>query len=162
MNDGIKLFTTIKPNLLKYYLIKSTILSIFGISVLFLGGIFLPSYLLAYFGIPILLLGGALITWGMIPYKKINRLELKPNEILLTDSYFQYFESRKPIISIPIQQISEYDFFENDIDYGVKVYILNEHGIIYHTKKLHLNRDNKGEYFIFPYFPLRAFTRLKL
>lgn len=103
-------------------LVRGTILGAFGIILILLGGIFLPPRLLQYLGLPILMLGGALILWGMLPYKKLRRLEIKPYELIAFENkQLQYLAAGKPLLTIPSASIERISYFESGNDYGITI-----------------------------------------
>lgn len=120
--ETLKVRSSIKPILLQNAVMRGTILGILGLCLLLVGGILLPPSLLRYWGLPLLLLGGGLIAWGLIPYRRLRRLELRPNELVaVEDRLLTYFSNGKPVLSIPLVSIREISHLDSESDYGIKV-----------------------------------------
>lgn len=77
----IKIRSSICSQLMKSTLLKGTLLAGLGIFVITLAAIFLsPEYLTTY-GLPLFAIGCGMITFGLLPYRRLTLLEKCPNEI---------------------------------------------------------------------------------
>lgn len=170
-NDSIKLFSSIKPALLRASLIRGTVIALCGVLLLAYGGTFLDVNTLSFWGIPLLLVGGGLIAFGLIPYRRLCRYEKNPNEIVVNQGgYMQFVERGKIKYSIPIESIDQLKYHEMGNDYGICVIFKKdvEKKMIVHNGRFDMGayqkycRSSYGCDLYIPYFARRAFTRLAL
>jgi hypothetical protein len=122
--ETLKLRNSIKPALIHFTLIRGTVLGAIGICLILYTGIFLPPIALQYWGSLILLVGGGLITWGLLPYRRLRRLEVKPYEIVAVENKaLHYLSNGKSLFSIPTQSIHRITYFEKNKDYGIAIHL---------------------------------------
>lgn len=167
--DAVKLFATIKPTLLRNSLLKGTSIAALGVIILVIAGSFIPPSYLTYLGPFIILLGGGLITLGLLPYRRLNKLENTPNEILYVyGKYLQYISKGKEVYTIPFEMIEKLDYQESGSDYGIAIYLKNESSkkIVVHNPRFNMaafqkksRKKHHCDLFI-PYFSLRSFNRI--
>lgn len=169
--DSIKLFSTVKPTLVRKTLIKGSIIAIFGILILSYFGTFVSPSVLKFWGIPVVISGVALIAIGLIPYRRLRKLETSPSEIIVgSDGYIQYFSGGKQRYSIPISLILKTEYIENESCYGIAFRFkeATEEKIIVHdrhykmAKQLKTSQDKYGCNLFIPMFNRRAYARLAL
>lgn len=114
--------SSIKPQLMSSVLMKGTILSSLGGGALLYAGVYLPADILQKWGLLIFLISLVLITAGLLPYRKLTRLEKHPNEIhLIGNKTFAYFIRGKPAFSISMQSIQKFILIDKGKDYGIGV-----------------------------------------
>lgn len=169
-NDSIKLFSSVKPALLRASLIRGTLMALCGILLLAYGGTFLTVETLSLWGPPLLVVGGGLMVLGLLPYRRLCRLEVLPNELVVTDVLMQFLERGKLIYSIPRESIEEIKYYEKGNDYGLCITF--KEGIakkmIVHNPRFEMaayqkrSRQLYGCDLYIPYFGRRTFTRLAL
>jgi hypothetical protein len=124
--DFLKLRTSIKPELMRKALFRGSLLGGTGVFLLVISGIFMPVPILSQWGIPIFLLAMLLIAFGMIPYRKLTRLEKSPNEIIISsDDLLTYCRKGKIIFQISLSSISSCSYIDDESVYGIKL-ILQE------------------------------------
>ncbi len=167
--DSLKLFSTIKPTLMRSALFKGTFLAGVGVMILALCGALIPVSTMEIWGIPILLVGGGLITYGLIPYRKLCRIESVPSELILIDGKFlQLITLGKQVYSIPMVSIEKIDYLEQGDDYGITIQLKKDlrEKIVVHdpsfnmSKQQQLSRDKYSCDLFIPYFGRRSFTRI--
>jgi hypothetical protein len=168
MADNLILRSTIHADLRRYTLLKGSILALFGIFMILISGIFLPKEILDLWGLPVFVIGMGFITWGLLPYRQLSRLESRPNELHLTPSQdLDYIEQGQVALRIPLKAVKKWIHSETDQLYGIGV-VLN-HGmensvIMYqnlHQSATHptiLKEFNVN--FFFPYFSKRSYDEL--
>lgn len=117
----MKLRSSIKTSLMRHTLMKGTLLAIVGAGILVYAGIVMPKDTLSLWGLPLLLISGGLITWGMLPYRKLTRLEKKPDELVLTNSHLHYLPGGKPALTIPQQSIERIAYLDRGTIYGIAI-----------------------------------------
>lgn len=131
--------TAIKDSLIRYYLFRGTVLAGLGGIILLFSGVFLPLLSLSEMGIPIFILGIGLITCGLLPYRRLWRLELNPCELVADDNYLSLFHRGKRLLCIPQKEIAKIQYFEEKHAYGLRVNLktkLQKKTIFYNKIKL--------------------------
>lgn len=111
--------TTLKPTLLKKTLFKGTFLAASGILIILLAGILLPLSLLKIFGAPAFFIGLLLAALGLIPYRKLTRLELFPQKLHFDGASLVLLHQGKPILKIPKECVDRVFYFEEENIYGI-------------------------------------------
>lgn len=165
----LALKSIIKPSLKKVALLRGTILGILGIALWLYGGIFLSTNSLTIWGWPIFIVGLLLITWGLLPYRKLTRLENNPNEIIVTDLEELYFKQGTPVFKIALENIEEMAYVDNNSHYGIGLWIKKpqtKNILVLHPTldlKAYL-KDCQNRYFcdvFLPNFSKRSFKELE-
>lgn len=162
--------STISSQLMKSTLLKGFCLAFIGILGLLFGGIFLSVSNLKLWGWILFLLCLGLITLGLLPYRRLSRLQLKPSEFVLVDSdYFVFYSKGKKIMTIPLQAVARLSYIEQPKLYGIALWLKHSphFPIIIHQD--HQETDTlreKGQQIgkadlFFPYFNQRAYEELR-
>lgn len=145
IEKAIKIRSSIKTSLKRYTLLRGSLLAVAGASILLFAGSWLPVDVLKIWGLPLLICGGGLITLGLLPYRKLSRLETKPNEIIVSDSCVHFVQNGKPMSAIPQKDIQRLSYLEQGRHYGICL----------------LLKKPSGVSLFFPYFSESAFEELK-
>jgi len=163
MKDSFTIRTSVKPQLMKKILIKGFFLALTGILLLFFGGIFLPEESLQVWGAPLFFTGIAFVTFGLLPFRKLTKLENKPvaltvnamNEITLE-------RSGMPILTFPQHSIQKIEYVEDPQNYGMAFWFIKpvENPIIVHDNSYKLVTGFDADLFL-PYFSTRSVKELK-
>ncbi len=166
----LTLRSSIKPSLKKNTLIRGTILGALGVSLWLFAAIGLPENTLNFWGWPILFIGGILITIGLLPYRKLYRLENNPHEIVITDLEELYFYMQgSPFLKVALENIEEMAYLDDDKRYGIGLWIKNpksKNMTILHPSLVADNylKECQEQYFcdvFLPYFSKRSFQELE-
>lgn len=136
------LFTGIKPELLRRALMRGTFLGGLGALIYLLAGVFLPLPFLKMYGWVIFSLGLFLIAWGFYPYRRLKRLEGRPNKITVTEDALEYYEHQALKLRLPLTAIQEITYRDEEGCYGLELSL----------------RDSSSLFF--PYFRESAYNRL--
>lgn len=169
--DSIKLFSTIKPTLLRAALIRGTFFASLGVLALIVATTYMSVEYMMTWGILLLLIGGGLMVYGLIPYRKLNRMENEPSELMLIDDeYLQLITFGKQQYTIPLSMIKKSSYIEKGNEYGIGLWFTQDpkNKAIVHNRRLDIDSmikksQQKYECDLFiPYFGRRAFTRLAL
>ena len=116
--------TTISPALMKHILIKGFCIAFLGILGLIAGGIYLPPAILQKWGWFMILISLGLIAFGLLPYRRLVRLQLKPNELSVLDADNMTFISRgAKKITIPLHSILKIAYIDHPLDDGIAVWL---------------------------------------
>lgn len=122
-NDYLVLSTAVSPIIKRQILYKGTVLASCGVLLLLLSGIFLPVSVLKHWGVFILFFGGLLITWGLLPYRKIIQLDLNKNQLIIETDQVVYVANKKRTVGIPKENIEKIAFLEKGSNYGIAVWL---------------------------------------
>lgn len=69
-------------------------------------------------------LGGALIVWGLLPYRRLCRIEMKPNEVHIDQNgLLTYYETGEPKFSLQTAKIDRIEPVNEGKVYGMAVYL---------------------------------------
>lgn len=110
-----------------------------------LAGALIPPPYLRIGGLPLFLLGCLLIGAGLLPYRKLTRLEVTPDTITSTDSSLLFAKGGKKALEIPHNAIERITFLSTPSFYGWALFL--KHPIEHKIKVLD------------PRFPLKAFLK---
>lgn len=118
--ETLTLRTTVTSSMLKKTLMRGCIPAFVGILLIAIGGATLPPESLQFWGLPLLAIGLGLITYGLLPYRKLSRLQLNPDQIKVFDQdHLLYIKKGTPLLSIPCEAISNIDYLEEKDRYGI-------------------------------------------
>lgn len=161
MQHQILVRSCIKPSLLRSTLFRGTYIAIAGVIIIVTSGMLLPLFLLRVFGLPLLLLGFALIASGLLPYRRLAKLEMHPYEIAYDETHLLFFRNKKPAFKVPLELLQKIEYYEKGKLYGMGVKMkksLKDQVIIY-DKKLDIPTffsTNEGFDLFLPYFTKSA------
>lgn len=164
--DSLKIRSTISASLLKSTLFWGYGIASLGIIILVVAGSYLQIEYLHRWGWMLFLLAIGCITLGMLPYRRLSHLQLKPNElILLNHDHVLYTHKGKQLFSIPLKSISHTRYISHPSHYGIALWLkspLIEPIRIYQSpeevEKMRRKADqiDHADLF-FPYFNQRAY-----
>lgn len=167
--DILTIRSSIKTSLLNHTLFRGTIIAGIGGAILLFAGVFVPLSSLNTWGFPIFLASLALITLGLLPYKRLKRLEVNPYEIVADhEKMWHFFEKGMPLFSLPVDDIEKTVLIEKEYLYGIGVILKKPLPlpIAIHRKAFSLEDYEKeslkkcGCDVFFPYFSKRAYQEL--
>jgi|688.fasta_scaffold96503_3 hypothetical protein len=142
MEEYLLLNTSVSSSLKRHVLFRGTFLAFCGAVLLLLAGIFIPENTLESWGLGILTLGGILVVAGLLPYKKISKLEMKPNQMIIGEGVLRYVNKGRTLLTVPINHVEAITFCQRRYKYGIELKV------------------NKEKLF-FPYFNQQAFEKIK-
>jgi hypothetical protein len=94
-----------------------TFLAFLGIAPLFLAALFgLHSS-----GLYLFCFSMAMIAWGLIPYRKLQRLEKMPSKIMIDDTSILYVKNNVTEWAVPLKNIQQVYFKKRYFDYGANL-----------------------------------------
>lgn len=121
--EKVTIRTAIKPELIRATLRRGGWIAAAGALMILFGGIMLPLSFLKIWGIPIFFGGLILIAIGWLPYRQLQRLEIKPNELSYDGEYFLFVKGGKPLFKIPEKSIEKLKYVEKELIYGVAIWL---------------------------------------
>lgn len=166
MKNSLSLYSTISTNLLKHTLFHGFAFALVGTLGLLYAGIFIDLSELQRWGWLLFLLGLGLIAFGMLPYRRLSRLQLSPDELRLTDSdHVDYYSKKRPLLTLPLQSIDKMEFIHKKNQYGIAVWLKPppHPRVVVHQGKKEIDTLRKkgkqlaGADLFFPYFNQRAY-----
>lgn len=164
------LYTSVSTALKRHVLLRGTCIAGSGITVLVLGGMFIAEPMLKYWGAPLLIICGILVAGGLIPYRRLMRLELNPQVLAIENGdELVYIVKGKKKLSIPLEEIHNMTFFERDQAYGIGVCLksagprnIKVFDRCFDAGEFHANaRKRFGCDLFFPYFTKRSWAELQ-
>ena len=161
--------SSVKSSLMRFALLRGTILAGLGAAVL-IYGTFLPVKTLSVWGFPLFCLSLGMIAVGLLPYRKLRRLEMNPYEILIEDDQWWHFVAKGVcLFSIPINSVEKTEYLDEANQYGIKVFLKKpiKEQIKVHARDFDMGgfiatsrKRQKCDLFL-PYFSARAYNSLK-
>lgn len=164
---SIEIHTTISSKVIQHYLWKGSFFAILGTSALLIGGIFFSTHILQVWGLFIFVIAISLITYGLLPYRRLCRLQLQPYELKANGREVTYSSKNKKILTLPLDSVSEFRYIQDPIHYGIAVFLQSKpkSTIVVHqhsNEVEHLRKDGLpfGAALFFPFFNRRAYDEL--
>lgn len=115
-------YSSVKPDLKRSVLLKGSLIAGIGALVLLLAGALVPPAELSIWGWPVIIISFGLIALGLIPYRRLCRLEERPSKLLVTDENELIYElNDRKRITIPIDLIEKMEYLENGSMYGIGI-----------------------------------------
>ncbi len=111
--------TSIKPALMRSLLLRGSLLAGAGALLLVTAGAFLPTAHLKIWGLPLLIVAFLFITIGLLPYRRLTKLEVQSNELHYDGTSLLFVSKGKPVLRIPAASIAMLCYREEDPHYGL-------------------------------------------
>lgn len=122
-NETVTLRSSVLPELMRQTLLRGTVLGVIGALTLLFGGVFIPIQEMKVWGPFLFLFSVAMITLGLLPYKRLKRLEEKPNTITIEGEEWLHFSAKgKPLFKIPIPSIDHISYIDKN-HYGIAIFL---------------------------------------
>lgn len=93
-------------------------------------------------GFPLFLLAFCLMAIGLLPYRRLKKLDAFPSQIVITEERLIYFQQGKVRVEIPLNAIRKLKEYESYFSYGITV-------------------STQEKKFYFPFFSARTCKELK-
>jgi hypothetical protein len=169
MSEIIKLRSTIRPELMWSALLRGTLFATVGALLLIYGGTTLPKNSLIGWGIPLVLVSLMLIAFGLIPYRRLSRLQVNPDEIHIKETSFCFISKKKMCFTVPFASIEKIELLERRALYGIGVQLKHNPSekISVHDPRFDMQRYQACSQkrfdcdLFFPYFTSHAVEELK-
>lgn len=168
MKEFLILRSVISSELMKNVLFRGFAIAFAGMFLLLAAGVFIPFSILQYWGWIIFLLSLGLIAWGLIPYRRLSRLQLKPNELILSEGHLLSFNSKgNRVLSLPFQSIDKLSYVDHAQCYGIAVWLKSSPHpliVVYQFKEVEKlkkkGREMGNADLFFTYFNQRSYKEL--
>lgn len=158
MNDNLRLRSSIRPALKRSLLFRGTLIASAGIALLLFASLTLPVTSLAHWGIFILGISLVLITAGLLPYKRLTRLEIQPHELLLTNQEISFFQNRIPRLTLLWSNIEKTSYIDHPSQYGIALWLKNPDPAL--ENMIQKCRKRYGCDLFFPFFSARSYREM--
>lgn len=112
--------TSIDKTLLRWVVLRGSLIAAAGLVLMLLGN-GIPASRLAGWGAAIILLSLALITLGLLPYRRLMRLQLHPNELTLSEEELLYTRKKAPPLWIGRSSIATIRWLRQGELYGIAI-----------------------------------------
>lgn len=117
----MRLQSSVKNSLVKKALFRGTFISASGVILLLITGSFVPKPLLTTLGLPTLLISSMLIGYGLLPYRKLSRLQLRPHELRCDERHLLFAREGKLLLKIPVSSVEKIEYGEREERYGLRI-----------------------------------------
>lgn len=169
MTDSFRLQSVVTSPLMRYTLFKGCGFAVSGMCVLLIGGIFLPPETLGVWGWLLFVVGIGLMTFGMLPYKRLLRIQLKPDELVVQGTDLEFYSRGIKRLTIPLRSIEKIAYRDARASYGISFRFLKPviapviiHGKSGEIEKMKAEgRKFAGADLFIPRFNRKSFDRLK-
>ena len=138
----LSLHTTIDTKYKIALLKRGTFMAAIGLGAMIFASIEIGPTLLSKSGIFIFLFGVFMIGYGLLPYRKMMRLELSPHHLFVDEEVIEYVHDKK-IEQIATKEIASIEYYQNTTGYGIKI------------------KKQDGSTIVMPFFSKRTFDRLQ-
>ncbi len=161
--------SSISSQLLKTILFKGFAIAFLGILVLLFAGTIMPPLILQTWGWMLFLISLGLIVIGLLPYRRLSRLQLKPNEIVFKDlNYLIFYSKGRKILTLSMQSIAHISYVHHPKRYGIAIWLkpppitpIVIHQFPKEVEELRYKGQLAGGADVFfPYFNRRAYDEL--
>lgn len=121
MHEVMKIRTTLSNPFIKKKLFQGFFIALTGIIGIVSAGILLSEPMMAHWGLYIYLLGFGLITLGLLPYRKLSRLQNKPNELRIDENRLEFWAKDQCRLLIPVNAIKHLAYEENEGENSIEL-----------------------------------------
>lgn len=115
------LFSTIRKEQLTKRLLFGSAIAAIGALLLIFGGAMIPPASLTFWGLPIFLVAIGLITCGMLPYKRLKKIESDPYVINIEGNGLFLLRGGKILYQVNVPEILEVLYLEEGARYGMEL-----------------------------------------
>lgn len=157
----IKVRSSIKPRLMRHIILRGSIFAVMGSLIFLYAGIFMPVAILSAWGIPLLFIAGGLLAIGLLPYRRLSRLERKPDELAANESSLIFHHLGRPVMTIPVTSIKRMAYLDHGNKYGIGLWLKDPlpEKIIIHDRRYKPDASFNADLF-FSYFTERSYQEL--
>ena len=168
-SETLRIQTAVLSDYMRDTLFRGVAFAAVGVILLVVCGTYMPPRVMNIWGLPALFAGIGLITWGMLPYRKVKRLEAFPDTlIVIDDQYFQYLSGGRRLLTIPIESVESIGHIEKGRDYGIALWLKEPlpEKITLHSSRVNLPRilarsqERYGCDLLLPFFSKRGYSHL--
>ncbi|MCP5505361.1 MAG: hypothetical protein H7A38_00575 [Chlamydiales bacterium] len=115
----MKQFSMVKGEVKRRLLKRAIVLSSMGALLLLGMGLFTKVEILSTWGLPSFALGIFLVTFGMIPYRNLTKLETHPHQIIFDKEAFTFISNKGNSATVSYREITKIRCHEGKVRYGL-------------------------------------------
>lgn len=167
MKNQFTLRTTLTPTFLHQTLLKGFGVALIGILGLLYGSIYADLSTLQTWGFTLFIVSLGLIATGLLPYRRLSRLQMNPNKLCLAEPHhLEFYAKGRLLLVIPMESIARLEYLSNPAPYGIALWLKPTHssvvkGFPEDVKNLkEQGKQRAGADLFFPYFNQRSFEEL--
>lgn len=164
----LRVRSSITSALKQLILLRGTAFAALGGAIILYCGAFLSVKTLSMWGLAALLLGLILIALGLIPYRKLSRLEVNPYEIVVDDNFCLFFLSKKkPLFALAMKDIEKMEYVDGKKRYGIALCMKKSHQTIHPLHSFDVEAFQRSSKkmmscdLFLPYFSKRSYAELQ-
>ena len=125
VQDKVVIHTSISSNILKHTLLKGAAIANLGALIVIFSGSFLPLSLMKDWGLILFLFAMILVTAGLLPYRKMAKLQANPNQFILLDpNHAAFIEKGKKLLTLPLSSVKKSEYIEDSRVYGIALWLI--------------------------------------
>lgn len=118
--DEITLRTQVRQTLLRKALLRGTLLGAVGVALLLFATFYHPSHTIRW-GVAFVLVFILLVSMGLIPYRRLARLQTHPDELHLGVGSFTYIHRQTPFVTLSVEAVKDVRWIEVGELYGIGI-----------------------------------------
>lgn len=108
---------------MRLFLLRGSWIAGAGALMIIIAGTFLPVKFLTLWGIPIFFAGIFLIALGLLPYRRLAKLEIKPHTLTYDGEFYIFAKQGKPLFKISEKSIQKMIYVEKGNVYGIAIWL---------------------------------------
>jgi hypothetical protein len=166
--ESLTIRASISSQVMRRVLFKGFTIALMGIMGLLFGTIFIPLSLMKIWGLSLFLVCLGLITFGLLPYRRLSRLQAKPDELSINSlNELSYYSRGRKIMTLPLNSIIKMTYIQHPMNYGIALWLKSTKNLALKTHQssfvdiLRQKGEKIGGADLFlPYFNERAYHEL--
>lgn len=139
--EQITLRSSLSSALMRRMLWRGTFIAAIGAAGLIFGGAFLPPEKLSVWGLPLFIGASVIITFGLLPYRRLKKLEMQPYELIDNGVTLKLVKGNKILWEYPLNTIKKITYRDSPTKYGLDIRLTNGQNIFapYFTERAKKN-----------------------
>ena len=113
--------TSISTQLRQRALIKGSLLAVIAVLLWWTKYFVLAQDHVHFLGFLVLFAGAFIIAYGLIPYRYLSRLEIKPNMLEIDSEGIRFFKYNTLLFHIPWSNLHSFSYMEKGSKYGLQI-----------------------------------------
>lgn len=115
--------SSIRTSLKTLTLLRGSLIAGFGALFIVFAGVFLTTENLKVWGWPVIIISFGFIAAGLIPYRRLCRLEMSPYEAVSHEGGLTFTAMGKKMFTIPSVSIGRIEYCEKGNRYGIGIWL---------------------------------------
>lgn len=110
---------------MRHTVMRGTLLAGLGALILLYGSLFMSVDTLSKWGFPMLCLATFFMSIGLLPYRRLKRLEHTPDELIaIDDLQLKFFSRGKLFLTIPMTCVKKIGYIQKGVSkYGIAIWL---------------------------------------